>query len=106
MIRILLIILIVSCLFSCKKSKLNPYCWGECEEATLFYKGDNCATINGIIVLEDRQSYVFNNRIPKEFRKDSIDVCIKYSHQGDKTLTSDCLMEEVIKIRCIQKNKL
>ena len=89
---------------SCRDSQLNPYCWGECEEAVLYYYGRQCASINGVIeFVHSNEAYVFQHEVPKAFRKDSIKVCIRYRKIGKRILTADCEMYEVIKLLCIRK---
>ncbi len=103
-IYFLLIFFLISGLgyYSCKKSEISPNCWGKCKDATFYYRG-NCASITGVVRFEDEKYYVTQDRIPEEFRKDSIKVCIRYKNLGSKILTSDCEMGEVLKIKCIQK---
>ncbi len=102
--KILLILLISGVgYYSCKKSDLSPNCWGECKDATFSYRGHRCATITGVITFEDGKSYVTQDRIPVEFRKDNIKVCIRYKDVQGTYLTADCETHDVIKIKCIQK---
>ena len=96
--------------FSCRKSKLNPHCWGEKKEG-VFLK-ETCGINGGEIgyVLIDDKSYFINEsqfkKLPNIFRKtpvnEKVDVAIKFQVIDEICIgvTCDC---GGIKIQCIQK---
>ena len=92
------VLLLLSLLISgCAKIRSCNYC----EKGTLYYVPE-CATIEGYVIFEDSTVKVFNHDIPKEFQKQGIEVCISYKSKGNKTLTADCAMGEMIKITCFK----
>ena len=115
MIRILLSVFIITCLFSCKKSKLNPYCWGEAEKGFIIRNYGGC---NFSYVLYTHEEIDINNNpithldllqitnnIPKELSNTNQDtIPVRYRGRIDENSADcvDCCLD-LIKIRCIQK---
>ncbi|TVR76872.1 MAG: hypothetical protein EA412_12585 [Chitinophagaceae bacterium] len=104
---LLSLIIITLSLNSCRKSNLSPFCWGECEEAVLYYDFNNeCRSINGKVILKnDSSMYIFQNSIPKTFhREEPVYVCIKYRYLGiAHGILPPCPDLDLIKINCIQE---
>lgn len=89
----------------CSPVKVSTRCGSRCERATLYYLPD-CKEIKGYVNFQESGlQRVFQQEIPKEFRADSITVCLKYRISGVGILMSDCLQSEVIEIKCIKKEK-
>ncbi len=89
---------------SCKKSALNPYCWGNLERATLV----NRSICGPYVILESTgKRYVIRNDLPKSFKNDprnTIPVLINYKLvEGRGNVVLPCMTEKEVKIRCIRE---
>lgn len=88
--------------FSCKKSKLNPHCWGDREEA--IFTSNSCGLRQGVVMLKDSSRYEVLHNVPREFKTgDPVKVYIKYKHTDDFNPKDNCVQFKAIKIQCIQK---
>ncbi|NPA33682.1 MAG: hypothetical protein GXO48_01980 [Chlorobi bacterium] len=90
---------------SCKKSALNPCCWGKLEDALLVVPGPTIC-VPYIILKSTGERYVINNDIPKEFKEqvgDSIPVKVKYKLVEGSVRVPPCGTEKEAKVLCIKK---
>lgn len=99
-IRSLFIIFIITIVFvGCKKDNL---CSG-CETATLYYT-PKCSSIKGYVILDkSKETRVFQHELNEKYRRSGIKVCISYTEEGSKILTTECTTADVIKINCIEE---
>ncbi|MFS4454902.1 hypothetical protein [Maribacter sp. 2304DJ31-5] len=97
-----LLYIVLTLLFYSSCSKNEP-CKNQ-RNAKLFYL-DNCATINGYIILEQsNEVYTFQDELEEKFKKDEINVKLSFEFTSPRILTADCFQNEVVKITCIQEN--
>lgn len=92
--------------FACKKSKLNPHCWGEKEEGKLYYV-HGCE--NRPIIELENNNIIEPRKIPSSLLpsdiSDTINVFINYKKikNGGGCRTIPCDPCTNARIRCIQK---
>jgi hypothetical protein len=100
----LILISIWLTLSSCTKTSISPQCWGDCKEATFFYAP--CSGITGYLVFKDdpNDTLMITKIIPKKFRTDKIDVCVKVKEVESPIITANCNIKGVnfAKIKCIK----
>jgi hypothetical protein len=98
--KLLVAIIFILVNYGCKKSNLNPNCWGEKQEAVFFPPSSLC----GAYILLDSNQYIIRNKIPKEFLEadEPISVLINYKLVDAKPKVPPCGGEKDIRIKCIQ----
>lgn len=90
---------------SCRKSPINPYCWGNLEKALLVIPPPSiCAPF--VILESTGEWHVISNDLPKSFKndpRDTIPVLINYKFVEGKVRVPPCGTEKEVKIRCIRE---
>ncbi len=92
---------------SCKKSALNPYCWGNLERALLVIPHPSVC-VPFVILESTGQWHVISNDLPKGFKndpRDTIPVLINYKFVEGGVRVPPCGTEKEVKIRCIREQK-
>jgi hypothetical protein len=78
-------------------------CKHQTQTGTLYYT-PNCATIEGIINLDNGETVVFRQEIDEEFQQvNGIKVRVTYETKDSQPLTADCHMGPIIEIEHIEK---